>query len=238
MIIFPTLFIQFFVEEPISQRLQLQNWGFILFLVCFFIFIQIINNTSKLLTTMLKGLWKNNNKESIFAEQIKNEFIIKSLLSLQTIVLCAVNLFSYLLFQKEYSHEIGSQMFPFIIKASMLIFAFLLYKSVTYNIIGTIFFQKGNLREWNDYFFSIICLSGFILFLPTLLLFYIEKTLYFCWFFYSIYFISIIILIFRKIYVLFFPRKTLLLYFILYLCAQEIIPLYFLYKGLEYLFIV
>jgi hypothetical protein len=113
-----------------------------------------------------------------------------------------------------------------------------LYKSLISNLVGSVFFQKEDIRQWNEYFTSLLGLSGFVLFLPTLLMFYIENFYYACFIFYLIYFIFVVILIFRKIYVLFFPRNILLLYFILYLCAQEIIPLYFLYKGLNYLFIV
>jgi hypothetical protein len=232
------IFLDFvFTEEPLSSRIHFQNWGFILFLVCFFIFIHVASTGPKLLQSMLKGLSGSSNRESIFAEQINNEFIIKILLCFQTIILCSINLFSYYVYQVDLLQEYSFLMFPFILKSSGIILTFLLYKFIVYNIVGNIFFSRESLREWNDYCFSIICLSGFILFLPTLLLFYIEKIVYICCFFYIIYSISVIILIFRKIYVLFFPRKTLLLHFILYLCAQEIIPLYFLYKGLSVLFI-
>jgi hypothetical protein len=226
-----------FMEEPLSPRIHFHNWGFILFLVCFFIFIQAINTGPKLLLSMFKGLTGSSKRESIFAEQINNEFIIKILLCSQTIILCSINLFSYYIYQADTSQAPPPQMFPFILKASILILSFFLYKSLVHNIAGNIFFTKESLHEWNDYNFSIICLSGFTLFLPTLLLFYIEKILFICCFFYAIYFIIVIILIFRKVYVLFFTHKAQLLHFILYLCALEIVPLYFLYKGLKVLFI-
>jgi hypothetical protein len=225
-------------SEPVSQRIQFQNWGFILFMVCFFIFVYALSTGSRLLPTMFKGLWLDNARESIFAEQLKNELIFKLLLVLQTVVLCSLNLFAFRLYQAGFPEETTIEMFPFLIKACLFMLVFLLYKSFIYNLTGNIFFRKENVRQWNEYFMSILCLSGFVLFLPTLFLFYIEKIFYFCCIFYLIYFICIIILIFRKIYLLFFPRKTLLLYFILYLCTQEIIPLYFLYKGLNYLFII
>jgi hypothetical protein len=238
MALFPLFFSNILTNEPISQRIQFQNWGFILFMVCFFIFIYAFNVGSKLLVSMIRGFWKNSMRERIFAGQINNELLIKLLLCLQTVVLCSINLFSFFLYQSDPSQEIVIEMFPFLTKTSLLILIFLLYKSLVYNLAGNIFFRKESIRQWNACFMSILCLSGFVLFLPTLFLFYIEKIFYFCCFFFLIYFIFIIILIFRKIYVLFFPRNILLLYFILYLCAQEIIPLYFLYKGLDYLFII
>jgi hypothetical protein len=226
------------INEPVSPRIQIQNWGFLFFIACFFIFIHALSTGPKLLAGMAKGLWTNSRRESIFIEPVKNEMTFKLLLSLQTIILCALNLFAGYLYQFGFAQETAIEMFPFLLKAALLIFAFLLYKSLIYNLTGNIFFPKASVRQWNEYSMSILCLSGFILFLPTLLLFYIEKIFYFCCIFYLIYFIFVIIFIFCKIYVLFFYRKTRLLHFILYLCAQEIIPLYFLYKGLDYLFIV
>ncbi|MDR1437024.1 MAG: DUF4271 domain-containing protein [Candidatus Symbiothrix sp.] len=234
----PALLSEILANEPISPRIQFQNWGFLLFTVCFFIFVYAFSTGPKLLSGMLKGLWLDKARESIFAEPVENELIFKLLLCFQTIIIWAVNLFSCYLYRSGLPQEAAIEMFPFLIKASVLILTFLVYKMLVYNLAGIIFFQKENVRLWNEYFTSILCLSGFVLFIPTLLLFYIEKLLLFCSIFYLIYFIFIIVFIFRKIYVLFFPRKTLLLHFILYLCAQEIIPLYFLYKGLDYLFIV
>jgi hypothetical protein len=77
-----------------------------------------------------------------------------------------------------------------------------------------------------------------VLFLPTLVMFYVVEAYKWCFIFYLIYLIFVAFLLIYKVYVLFFSHKSHFLYFILYLCAQEIIPLYFLYKGFGYLIII
>jgi hypothetical protein len=226
------------LEEPFPQKVQFHNWGFILFLVCFFISAFTSNAGYKLLISMIKSLIENINRNSIFNEQVNNELVIKLLLCFQTILLLSIILFNGFLHNAELLNEADIQMFPFLGKASALIIVFLVYKSIVYNLVGNVFFSKDSIRQWNGYFMSLICISGFALFFPALLMFYFEKVYNLCCFFYLIYFIFTVILVFRKTYLLFFPHNALLLYFILYLCAQEIIPLYFLYKGLNYLFII
>jgi hypothetical protein len=223
------------VEEPLSQRIQFQNWGFVLFLICFFIIIYSISKGSVFLSLMIKNLFR---KDVISAEQINNKFAIKFLLCLQTIILSSVFLFVCFSRKLEAFPETNIQMFQYLAGASLFFFLFLLYKFLSYNLVGNIFFKKEDNRKWNSDFTSLICLSGFILFIPTLLMFYVDETYILCCYFYLIFSIFVNFFIVCKVYLLFFYRKSLSLYFILYLCAQEVIPLYFLYRGVYYLFII
>jgi hypothetical protein len=119
---------------------------------------------------------------------------------------------------------------------SSLIIVFFIYKFLSNILIGNIFFQKENVHLLNYNLFSIISLSGLVLFIPTLLMFYVKEAYYFCFYFNLIYFLFVEVLMVYKIYVIFFHNKGLLLYFILYLCAQEIVSLYLSYRALIYLF--
>jgi hypothetical protein len=187
---------------------------------------------------MTRELFRKNERESIFSEQINNEIFIKLLLILETIILLSFIFFNYFSHQSGSSIETSPQVFQFIGLTCLLFIAFFIYKYLSYVALSHIFFRKENLQQWNNNFISLICLSGFILFVPALLLFYVESAYYFCQIFALIYLIFIVLLIGYKVYVIFFSDKSLVLYFILYLCAQEIIPLYFLYRGLNYLFVI
>jgi hypothetical protein len=224
------------IQESISQKIQTQNWGFILFLVCFFIIIVSVSGGTILLSSMIRELFRKNERVSIFSETVNNEFIIKLLLTFETIILLSIICFSIFFHQLNPAFEESSQVFQLIGEACLLFIIFLAYKYLSCFVIAKIFFAKENFQQWKNNFTSIICLSGFILFIPALLLFYSGETYYFCQIFNLIYFIFISLLISYKVYVIFFPNKSLVLYFILYLCAQEIIPLYFLYRGVNYLF--
>jgi len=238
MIVLIVLLSDILVGEPLSQRIQFQNWGFVLFLICFFITVHSLSKGTVLLSSMIKSLFRNNKKEKVFVEQINNELVIKLFLCLQTITLSSVFLFVYFSYQSELAPETNIQMFQFLLGVSLSFVLFLLYKFLSYNLVGNVFFNKEDVRQWNEDFVSLICLSGFILFLPTLFVFFIDGLSVFGYYFYLIFFIIVGFLIICRSYLLFFHQKSSLLYFILYLCAQEIIPLYFLYKGLGYLFII
>ena len=239
MIILNILLSNTLIEEQLSQKVQFHNWGFILFLICFFITIYSLSKGIMLLQSMMKNLFKNNNNDNVFIEPINNDLLIRLFLGLQTIILSALFLFVYFSHhQSSSSLETNSLMFQFLIGTSFLLIIFLLYKFLSYNLVGNVFFKKEEIQQWNEHFASLICISGLILFLPILFMFYVDSIYVCCYYFCLIYFIFITFLTISKAYLLFFHQKSLSLYFILYLCAQEMIPAYFLYRGLDYLFII
>jgi hypothetical protein len=224
------------IEEVISEWPVAQNWGFVLFLFCFFISMQLLGKRIRLFSSMLHGIFRERNRQSIFTEPVDNEFLTKILLCLQTVILTAIIIYCTLFHSKDIPFEtIAQQLFWTLGSVSLLIIIFFLYKFASNVLIGNVFFPKENVLLLNFNLFSIISLSGFVLFIPTLLMFYVSNAYYFCFYFNIIYFLFIEILMIYKIYVIFFHHKSLLLYFILYLCAQEIVPLYLSYKALDYL---
>jgi hypothetical protein len=225
-------------NEPISVKNALNNWGFVLFLTCFFIFAYIVSQRAKLLFSMTSDLFRNKGRHSIFFETVDNEFSNKFLLALQTIILISIIIYCQAIHEHVFLAKSPGHLFLFIGITSLILIAFILYKFLTYSFIGNIFFKKETVLQWNNDFFSIICLSGNILFFPTLILFYVESASVYCMCFIYIYLFFTLIIVFYKIFVLFFQGKSLLLYFILYLCAQEMIPLFLVYRGLVYLFLI
>ena len=224
------------INNSIALRNEINNWGFMLFVICFFIIVVIVSGKNKLLSYMVSGLFKNKERHSMFLETLTNETINKLLLSFQTILLISIIFYCY----ATHNHFLLAsssfkQMVLFLGTSQLLLIVFVFYKFLTYLLIGTIFFKKETVNQWNDDFFSLISLNGIILFFPILIFFYVEKAFPFCIYFMVFYLFLNMTFIFYKIYVLFFQGKQRLLYFILYLCAQEIIPLYLVYHGFVYL---
>jgi hypothetical protein len=225
-------------NEPISAKNQTDSWGFILFLVCFFIFAYIVSQRAKLLNSMANELFHNKDRQSIFFETMDHEFSNKLLLLFQTVILTAIITYRLAVHESIFSAESPSQLFMFTGITILILIVFIGYKFLTYSFIGHIFFNHETSRQWNNNFLSLICLSGNILFFPTLILFYVDKAYYFCMYFMFFYLFFILIITFYKIFTIFFQRKSHLLYFILYLCTQEMIPLYLVYRGFIYLFLI
>ncbi|GHT66243.1 hypothetical protein AGMMS50239_27410 [Bacteroidia bacterium] len=227
----------FLTEEPIAGRAQTQNMGFILFLVCFFILIYQVSKNSKLLLAMADKLFGNRTQTTtgmIFAGESPNILLF----CIQTILLTSIIVYCNALNNEVFHVESPSGMFIFLGFAILLLSLFIGYKYLTYSFIGYVFFDKESEQRWNDTFSSAICLSGIILFFPVLFLFYVGQIYTYGFYFVLIYFIFIQIVLLYRQFVLFFNKKSSLLYFILYLCTQEIIPLFLLYKGFVYLFLM
>ncbi|GHV71418.1 hypothetical protein FACS189420_6480 [Bacteroidia bacterium] len=225
-------------NEPISAKNKTDSWGFILFLVCFFIFAYVVSQRAKLLYSMASGLFHNKDRQSIFFETMDHEFSKKLLLAFQTVILASIIIYRQAAHEKVFSAESPSLLFIFTGITALTLIVFIGYKFLVYSFIGRIFFNKETGRQWHNNFFSLICLSGNMLFFPTLILFYVDKAYYFCMYFILFYLFFILIVAFYKIFTIFFQEKSLLLYFILYLCTLEILPLFLVYRGFIYLFLI
>jgi hypothetical protein len=129
------------------------------------------------------------------------------------------------------------QFLKILVGGTGLFLLFIVYKMLVTWAIGLVFFQKNNIKLWNQTIFSILALSGFLLFVPCLCLFFMTNGYFLCVYFTGLCFLSIEILISYKIYIIFFQHKSSLLYFILYLCTQELVPFYLLYKAFFCFFI-
>jgi len=221
-------------EFLLSEKPGILNAGFIVFLVCFFILVYAISRNSRLIASMSDDLFRKRGKRSFSPDAIQYEFGIKLLLSLQALLL-----FSIILSTALYHYQgVETTLRQFLIYLAISFtggLAFTLYKVISTNIIGNIFFKKEQTQQWNSNFLSVLSLSGLLLFLPAAVMFYADIVFNICFYFIIFCFFFLFSIVIYRTYVIFFNKKCTLLYFILYLCAQELIPLYLLYKGLFYL---
>ena len=167
-------------------------------------------------------LFRLKERKSIFNESVGNELYVKLLLLVQTVVM--LSFFLHLVFiNSKNSNLINiSEFYESIGKICLLLVVFLSYKWISYNIVGKIFFQKEALSQWLNNFISLICLLGIMIFIPVLLMFYVEWMYSFCYFFILLCILIVALIIIYRTYVLFFHDIRLLHYLFLYLCAQEI----------------
>lgn len=184
---------------------------------------------------MLEGIFRQRNRQSIFFENIQHELVNKLLLSTQTVFLLSIFIFCIVLHRANEPLETVSQMFWLLGVCSGSIIFFLILKFMLNALFGTIFSAPDQTKLFNQNVFSIVALSGLVLFVPTGILFYAPQTYYFCFYFNIAYLLCVECLIIYKIRTIFFPSNKHLLYFILYLCTLEVVPLYLGYRALIYL---
>ena len=223
-------------EELLSEWPVAQNTLFILFGLCFFACMQFLGSWRKLLTSMLHHLFRQQEQQSIFSQTVNNEFLIKLILCLQTILMSSVIIYCVFDHAGDISFETTTDLFNTLGVTALIILFFVIYKFLTNFGVEFVFFQRENAQMWNNLYFSIVSLSGIVLFIPALLIFYFPKTYYVCAYFALLYFLFVEILVFYKIFKIFFQQKSSLLYFILYLCTQELLPVFFAYKALVYFY--
>lgn len=223
-------------EEPIAGRAQTQNVGFILFLICFFVLIYQVKNAKLLLAMKSKLL--GSRSQVLSSESFSSQVLKVLLFCVQTVLLTSIVLYCRAVSEGIFQMESYSEMFTFLWYASLLLGAFIAYKYLAYSFTSYIFFDKITRQQWTDTFSSAIGVSGVILFFPALILFYTEQIDAYGVYFVLSYFILIQMILLYRQFMLFFNKKGGWIYFILYLCAQEVIPLFLLYKGFVYFFYI
>lgn len=224
-------------SELLSSWVQIQNYVFLVFIFCFLICVHVLGARRKMILAMFYRLFRREERENIFFESVNYEFVSKIMLSIQTSVLLSI--FFYCVLIHKSLLEIGSlkSAFIFLGTITIIILLFILFKFILNSLFGIIFFNKEKVRLWNESFFSMFSLNSLVLFIPVLIMFFGRNIYIYCYYFILIDLFFFMLLTIYKIYEIFFLGKRLPLYFILYLCTLEIMPLFLLYKVYSYLFI-
>ena len=224
-------------EIEISRKPQELDAVFSLFLICFFLLTMAFSNQGKqMLGLMFNNLIRLKSRQSIFFEttshELKSRFL---LLSLSVLLSSAVGYYFFFEVHLEgFPDFLGS--LAAISLFFILILLYLLYKWVGYKVISYAFFNKRCYDQWFESWMALISLHALLLFVPALLLFYVPELLQVNVVLLFLCFFIIRVAVIYKSYMIFFNNLTRLHYFFLYLCAQEIIPLFLLYKGMSRIF--
>jgi hypothetical protein len=215
--------------EPLTAS-EISNWGFIAFLAGFFIFAYQTGPRRKMLLQMLQGALREKERESIFNESTGNETIDKLLFGLQTMLVSSLAVFAISIHEQTETLLTLSAMFSRIGLIFCTLLGFTFFRFIAGWLVGIVFFSTDDLRRWNNFFTSVICLSGTALFIPSTIIFFIKPLYGFGLFLIIIYLIFVVILTVFRLYSIFFSKKGAIFYFILYLCTLEAVPLYLLYR--------
>ena len=206
----------------------------ILFLISAFAIIFRLN--IPLIGKMISNISTGVQRQSIFETTEKDSFFFNTFMTFQTLLLFSIFIFYTTI---EYKHlTIPDPITMLTITGLLLItmFLFFLFKKLLYAIFGNIFADKAATKVIFTNHQAIFCIWGVFLYIPVLWILLVGK-----YFFIATFAVIISYLVFRLIlayrfFYIFFNKNTGLLFLSLYLCAQEIIPLVFLYEGLIYMY--
>jgi hypothetical protein len=185
---------------------------------------------------MLSNINAGEQRHSLFDTTEKDSFLFNSYMSFQTLLLSSIFLFYAVTERNYFTNPSITTTLMIIIILFVVVFLFYLFKKTIYRIFGYIFAEKSAYRMMFVNYQGLFCTWGIFLYLPVLWIMFVGEYFFIA---YALFIISYLafraILIYRFVHI-FFNKNTGLLFFSLYLCAQEIIPLVFLYEGLIYMY--
>lgn len=220
---------------PMPFPPMLTSGFFILFLLCFVFFSRVIHREGNALAGNLKNIFSFGARDkSVYKEQITtSEMWGEIFLVVQAIVLLSIVLFIY--FWKDYIREFSFENQSFIFAGMVLLLSlFLGAKYLVYKATGAFLIPSG-IDDWIERYFRIIELMGIVLFLPAMFFVYMNQYGHIAALMLVILFLASRIVILWGLLSIFVKYKIGFLYFIVYLCGVEIIPYFFLYRGIVFL---
>ncbi|MDR2475695.1 MAG: DUF4271 domain-containing protein [Bacteroidales bacterium] len=211
-----------------------------LMLVSFFLFASVYTKGASFVAQIFQNLIGNTERDSIFVDSTTgSEERFKFFLILQTSILLSIFFFIENNILYERNIFLSEKTLILAIGFSIVILlAFWAIKWIINKALGYIFFDNQIIIIWQNNYFSAIGLLGIALYPVLLILVYskseifIYSSLYILWGIILIGFISITLKGIR----FFLLKPHGIFYYLLYLCALEIIPYVGLYHGLMHIY--
>lgn len=217
------------VARPYS--LEKDNAIGVILLLCFLITSYILSKEKKFLSQRIKDFFYHRERSSIFNTSTISDIRFSIALTVQTSILAGVVFFYFFL-------KTSPQLIDYSPPQTILLtyigvcLGYILIKWLMYHFIGWIFFNKTVVRSYLESYFTLIYYLGFLLFLLSLLLIYLNLSTFQCIIFSLFLILSTKILMLYKWFRFFFRQTHGLFFLILYFCALEIVPCLLLYQGL------
>lgn len=188
----------------------------------------------RLFSTLTDSLFVVRKQANVFEEHTANEARVMLLLVVQFCVYAGI--LTMLHFNQSYpisNTEILSTSFLTIGGVGV----YYIFQLVAYRVVGYVFTDQTSSQQWTKGFSASQVLLGFAL-LPLAFVAFLYPTLSSAMIFIAagLYVIFRIVFIYKG-FRIFYNDFSSLLYFILYLCTLEIIPLIFVYKSVQSIFL-
>ncbi|MCM1505107.1 MAG: DUF4271 domain-containing protein [Muribaculum sp.] len=219
---------------PVAERPELPgyNSAILSIVVCTMLLVVFsLHHYPRYFKSLTKNLWEVRSRGNVFDDSGMNGSRTLGVMSVQAVVYEALLILSVVITAggSAYGHA-SLVMLTFIIL--LLTGAYYVWQILAYNLIGYVFADRSLTDQWMQGFYASQGLLGFLLLIPALLgLFYPAS-------------IKIVVLISILLYVaarimfickgfrIFYHNSFSLVYFILYLCSVEIIPIIAIYRGI------
>ncbi|MDO4703051.1 DUF4271 domain-containing protein [Tannerella sp.] len=208
---------------------------FVMMLVLISIFSVIFRIFYPLIRKMIRSLLSVRERQNLFETSMKKNLFFKAFMKFQMLFLCTI--FFYLLILRGGYVQLNDFGPALLLMGSLLVavYAYYLIKQGIYALYGQVFSKEEKYSLWRNGYHSLSYIWGTLLYFPTFwLLFDRQHTPYILMLYLALYVLYRIVFAYTTIRI-FYNKNTGFLFLSSYLCAQEIIPLLFVYEGLNYL---
>ena len=216
-------------EQPIHDV------SLLIIIVLLALFALVFRTCYPLVGKMISSFMLIKKRQNIFDTQTQENVFFAGFMGFQTLFLCAVFLFLAHCRITESTDWVLLSDFALLTVIFSILFLFYLLRHSLDFMYGRIMTGKDEYRLWKSNYNASFYFWGISLYFPVLWLMFdpMHFTGILILFVFT-YILFRFYVIYIKIHI-FYPKNTGLLYFSLYLCAQEIVPLLFLYESLSYL---
>lgn len=185
-------------------------------------------HSKQLFKTFTQDLWSLRRRENAFDDHTANETRTLFVLIFQMCVYQGVLLFTKINSTITIPPDKIFYAFASLIGLTSI---FYLLQLLAYTIIGNVFSDKIGATQWIKGFNASQLLLGFAIMIPALVSIFYPETVSMMFFIAMIFYFIARVIFICKGFRIFYHNFGSLLYFILYLCTLEIIPVILVYSG-------
>jgi len=198
------------------------------------VFAWIFRSNTPLFGKMISNISAGEQRQSIFETTEKDSFLFNFFMTFQTLLLFSIFILSAADKSQSLLHK--DMVATLLSLGYLFVFCFLyyLFKRGLYAIFGIIFIEQSTNKMMFTNFQALFCTWGIVLYLPVLWVLLFDTYLFLSIIFLIISFLTFKAILSLRFFYIFYNKNTGFLFFSLYLCAQEIAPLVFFYKGMVY----
>jgi hypothetical protein len=226
-----------YVGIQLGDRQLLNDFIFSVLFVLIISFSLIFHANYRLFLKMVRDIAEVKDRVSLFEQSGGNETVFRIFMTFQTLFLASLIFF---IVGCSYGYIADNQDLGMNLVAIgtifVILFSFYLFKQIVYNLLGAIFVNPHSYKIWNTGYTAAMGFWGVLLYLPALCLAFTEIPIRIPVFMFIASYVLWRLVIVYKTTCIFNIKVIGFLYIILYLCAQEILPLIFLYEGIIYLY--
>lgn len=218
------------LEGSSKQNSIEENSGILTVIVLLFILILLnFKDCKKLFSRYIEELRNNKKRENAFDEHTNNESRLNILTIFQYIA------YGGFLLYEIAEHSVGqyaNSAYNYInlLYITLLFAAYYIFQTVAYSVVGYTFTTKEDTSRWLRAFNASQALAGVFIIIPSLIILFYPSTFEVMSAIAIVSYFLCRLSFIIKGFSIFYDNIFSLIYFILYLCSLEIIPVIFMYK--------